>query len=77
MSPRHDGLRRDRDGSLIPTPPTDPPPHPVGCSDGGWIPVSDRALAPCPVCRPHTIERLRRNQALLDRQLNPERKEPS
>lgn len=65
MSPRHDGLIRDRDGELVEPPgqgyAPEAPPSTHHC-ERGFLPRPD-GLAPCPVCKPETVKLLRAQRA--------------
>lgn len=73
MSPREDGMVRDRDGSLVYPPAGSwrPPAAPVlavavedaphECRDGWTGP--DAEPAPCPVCKPHLVDMLAARRA--------------
>jgi hypothetical protein len=68
--PRSDGLIRTPDGDLI-EPTEDSPAHPLAC-DRGWLGENAQGhVIPCPVCRPHLVERLRSTSTTATRGQHP------
>lgn len=55
-------MRRDRFDDLVEDEVLDEP-HPADCP--GLLSAGDDVVTPCPVCRPETVERLRRQRARI------------